>query len=188
MIHRNEITNSNSLEAHLLDAHNETVSAVPRDGRTWRLLNRWHDEAHEEGRCAYPHDHRGPDRPDSECGWMPGPGSAACGLAHGHLGQHVLTLDIEFDTALADAYTDANRFDASIAGAVANVAPDPRLVEARQLAVEDVLDCLGIPLLGMSRELDELSHSDMRRARRHATRLVGLLDDVLADPQLPEAV
>ena len=54
-------------------------------------------------------------------------------------------------------------------------APDPNLVEARQILVEDVLPSLGCPKNGVAAEIEETSVNDIRRARRLTERAVDLL-------------
>lgn len=57
--------------------------------------------------------------------------------------------------------------------------PDPLVVEARKVLVEDVLRSLGVPKAGATIEIEELAVADIRVARRLAQRAVDLLDDAL---------
>lgn len=55
---------SRHLEAHLLDAHSESVSEIPREVRTLDQLRRWHSEAHDAGRSRFAHEHDPADLPE----------------------------------------------------------------------------------------------------------------------------
>jgi sulfur carrier protein ThiS len=54
--------------------------------------------------------------------------------------------------------------------------PDPDVVEARQVLVEDVLRSLGVPKNGVAVEIEEIAVSDIRVARRLTQRAVDLLE------------
>lgn len=62
--HWDVMTNARLVEAHLLDAHREGVSMIPREIKTLAVLREWHREAHDQGRFRFDHTHDPIDLPE----------------------------------------------------------------------------------------------------------------------------
>lgn len=186
-----QFTSVRHAEAHLLDAHGESIDPSIRPSLD--EINEWHAQAHAGGRCRYPHHH-------GEAGPVPATPATIPAIhvivagdtplqAHAYSGAqlHISTGDeaavvLAADTAaglgqfLARALLDLHSADPSW---LPQPAPAEQLVEARAVIVEDVLRCLGQPADAPTSEIGDVSVTDVRTARRMADHTRQLLDDAI---------